>query len=64
LGRLSRVVVGGYVVLMKTVGWVRISRLLLVHVVARPLVWAVGVALPAVLSAIPPVLDCVVAATL
>jgi hypothetical protein len=52
------------VVLMKTVGWVRISRLLLVHVVARPLVWAVGVALPAVLSAIPPVLDCVVAATL
>jgi hypothetical protein len=64
LGRLSRVVVGGDVVLMETVGWIRISRVLLVHVVARPLVWAVRVALPAVLSAIPPILDCIVAATL
>jgi hypothetical protein len=32
--------------------------------VARPLVWALWVALPSVLTTVPPVLDCIVAASL
>jgi hypothetical protein len=46
------------------VGWVVVTGLRVVHKVARPLVRTLWVALPSVLATVPPVLHCVVAATL
>lgn len=48
----------------ETVRGVVVARLRMVHVVAGSLVWTFRVALPSVLAAVPPVLDCVVAASL